>query len=378
MRKSLLTTLTFVVTAASAHAEASKAKITGPEGPQASIYQFDLMGFAREEWTKRQYLDVPDDKRWQLRLFPSIEIGKKWIFAGVGGDLAYGQKDNVDGTTLNGTYVEYAENYHTRSARLDLAYLRLIPMDWLRVEGGRIKMPVPLTEMLWDADLKPQGGAVTLDLKMKGELSRLTFTGLAARGSHPFRDEKTNMVLLSATGEIKGGPQSVLAFSGSVLQYTDYNHPGALDPRLFRENTRAGDGLASDFRIVDLQARLRSSGQAPGEIVFDYCINTKAQENRQGVWLAVVLGALPRSRARIEYVYARIDRDATLGAYNTDDFVWHTDWVGHRLEIATGTGRSSSLHVIGELQHPRLVTQSDGTQPWVRRIRIEWRIHTSS
>jgi len=42
------------------------------------------------------------------------------------------------------------------------------------------------------------------------------------------------------------------------------------------------------------------------------------------------------------------------------------------------TGRSSSLHLIGQLQHPRLATQSDGTRPWVRRLRIEWRIHMSS
>ena len=379
MRKPLLTTLMFVVAAVPAHAEAGKAQLKGPEGPQASIYQFDLSGFAREEWTTRQYFGSPDDKRWQLRLFPSIEIGRKWIFGGIGGDLAYGQQDNVNGTTLNGTSVEYAENYHTRGARLDLAYLRLIPMAWLRIEGGRFKMPVPLTEMLWDADLKPQGGAITLEFKPKGELSRLALTALAARGSHPFADEKTNMVLFSATAEIKGGPQSRLILNGSYLQYTDYNTANGLDHRLFRENSRSFGGLAlGAFHIVDLQARLRSGGQAPGELVFDYCINTQAQEARQGLWLSVVLGALQRTPARFEYVYARVDRDATLGAYNSDDFLWHTDWVGHRGEMAVATGRSSSLHLIGQLQHPRLATQSDGTRPWVRRLRIEWRIHMSS
>jgi len=376
MRRSLLTTLTFVAATVPAHAQVTQAKLKGPEGPQASIYQIDVQGFAREEWTTRQYFDAPDDKRWQLRLFPSIEIGRKWIFVGGGADLAYGQKDNVEGVPLNGTYVE---NYRTRGARLDLAYLRLIPMSWLRIEGGRFKMPVPLTEMLWDADLKPQGGAVTLELKPKGELSRLALTGLAARGSHPFTDEKTNMVLLSATAEIKGGPQSKLALNGSVLQYTDYNDANGLDTRLFRQNSRALGGLAlSEFRIVDLQARMHGGGQAPGELVFDYCINTQAQENRHGLWLGIVLGALPQSRARFEYVYAHIERDATLGAYNTDDFPWHTDWEGHRGEIAMGTGRSSSLHLIGQLQRPMSLTQTDGTHPWVGRLRIEWRIHISS
>jgi hypothetical protein len=376
MRRSLLTTLTFVAATVPAQAQVSQAKLKGPDAPQGSIYQIDVQGLAREEWTTHQYLDAPDDKRWQLRLFPSIEIGRKWIFVGGGADLAYGQKDNVDGVPLSGTYVE---NYHTRGARLDLAYLRLIPMSWLRIEGGRFRMPVPLTEMLWDADLKPQGGAVTLELKPKGELSRLALTGLAARGSHPFSDEKTNMVLISGAAEFKGGPQSKLALNGSFLQYTDFNLPDGLDPRLFRENSRGHGGLAlNKFRIVDLQARMHGGGQAPGELVFDYCINTQAQANRQGVWLGVVLGALPQSRARFEYVYARIGRDATLGAYNTDDFPWHTDWEGHRGEFAVGTGRSSSLHVIGQLQRPMSLTQPDGTHPWVRRLRIEWRVHTSS
>ena len=88
MRRSLLTTLTFVAATVPAHAQVTQAKLKGPEGPQASIYQIDVQGFAREEWTTRQYFDAPDDKRWQLRLFPSIEIGRKWIFVGGGADLA--------------------------------------------------------------------------------------------------------------------------------------------------------------------------------------------------------------------------------------------------------------------------------------------------
>lgn len=107
-------------------------------------------------------------------------------------------------------------------------------------------------------------------------------------------------------------------------------------------------------------------------------MNTQADEANRGLWLGLALGVLPQSRARWEYVYARIDRDATLGAYNTDDFLWHTDWEGHRGELAIGTSATTSFHIIGQLQRPRLLTQPDGTRPWVRRLRLEWRIHSSS
>jgi hypothetical protein len=57
------------------------------------------------------------------------------------------------------------DNYKSRDARFDLAFGRLEPASWIRIEGGRFEMPVRLTEMIWDRDLRPQGGALTLGVR---------------------------------------------------------------------------------------------------------------------------------------------------------------------------------------------------------------------
>ena len=51
-------------------------------------------------------------------------------------------------------------------------------------------MPIPFTEMIWDQDLRPQGGAVALRFT-SDELLRAGFAlhGIYATGSHVFEDE---------------------------------------------------------------------------------------------------------------------------------------------------------------------------------------------
>jgi hypothetical protein len=335
-------------------------------------YRFETEAIARQEWTTKKFLG-PDENRWRLRLLPKIEIGRTWLFAGVGGDFNYSKDKNTEGILETGTY---ADNYESRGARLDLAYLRLQPVAWLRVEGGRFAMPVGLTGMLWDPDLRPQGGALTLQYSGQRELTRLALTALGARGSHVFKDEKTDMLLISGTAAIAGGRTSQLDFTASFLQFTGFDKPDGLDRRLFRQNASVAAGLVDRYRVVDLIGRVRGEGEAPVEIYADYCWNTELKKDNSGFWTGIILGSLVTSRGRMEYTYARVGREATLGAYAADDFLWFTGWEGHRGELATRTGQTSSFHVIGQLQRLRSASNPEEARHWVRRIRLEWRIRT--
>ena len=73
----------------------------------------------------------------------------------------------------------------------------------------------------------------------------------------------------------------------------------------------------------------------PVQLVADYCWNTAAERGNQGLWLAAVLGSTDVSRARLEYTYAKVDKDATVAAFNADDFFWGTGWEGHRGDLGT-------------------------------------------
>ena len=227
-------------------------------------------------------------------------------------------------------------------------------------------MPLALTEMVWDRDLRPQGGAVGLQF---GKQSRFALTGIYATGSHVFEDES---VMYGGGAELKlaTGQQSSFQVLGSYLQFEDLDR---LDPAIRRQNTRVGGRYVNDYRVVDVVGRLSSNGQVPMSLVADYCWNTAMDSGNRGLWLAVVLGSTDASRARAEYTYAKIDRDAVVAAFNTDDFFWGTGWEGHRADIATSATKRSSVHAIAQWQRfkdsPDPVTQ----QSWVTRYRLEVR-----
>jgi hypothetical protein len=131
------------------------AAATPPAAAQSLAWKgFELKweGLARQEWTDElAFQPTPD--RWMLQLRPAIEFGNERIRLGVGGDFIYSQDTNYGPRP-----VVMRDNYKSRDARVDLAFLRLEPASWLTLEGGRFEMPLPVTEMIWDRDLRAQGG----------------------------------------------------------------------------------------------------------------------------------------------------------------------------------------------------------------------------
>ena len=72
--------------------------------------------------------------------------------------------------------------------------------------------------------------------------------------------------------------------------------------------------MKDQYRIADVVGRIKLSGTMPLELVGDYTWNTELDENNRGLWIAAVLGSLTTSRARGEYTYSTIDRDAVVAA----------------------------------------------------------------
>jgi hypothetical protein len=79
------------------------------------------------------------------------------------------------------------------------------------------------------------------------------------------------------------------------------------------------------------------------------------------------------SRAQAEYTYAKVDRDAVVAAFNTDDFFWGTGWEGHRADLATKAAKNSSVHAIAQWQRFKDSPDPVIRETWVKRYRIELR-----
>lgn len=323
----------------------------------------------RQEWTQSIFVspsEARDERRTRFRVLPRVEFGGDRLKLGVGGDFDYSSDVNVSDPKPP----LLRDNYDSRDARLDLAFARLEPVGWLRLEGGRFEMPVRLTEMIWDRDLRPQGGALTLQHRDAAGVTRVSATGLYAQGSHVFEDDDVKMYLASGQVTFAGQNDSRLQLVATYLAWDEIN---GLETMIRRQNTRQAGRLIRDYRVVDLQARLQAAFEPRVQLVGDYCWNTAADQDNRGLWVAAVVGSTVTARAKVEYVYARVDKDATLAAYGADDFFWVTGWEGHRGELATQAAKKGSFHLIGQLQRFKDSPRPEEREHWVKRLRAELR-----
>ena len=141
-----------VATAAGAHDSAPVYQ------QQKSASAFHIEAFTRQEWTD-QTTFVSDNRR-VYRARPRAEFTSKVFQIGVGGDFIYSSEHNNDIPPGLTTLPLLRDNFIYKDARLDLAWVRLSPVHAFSVQGGRFMMPIRFTEMIWDRDLRPQGGAL--------------------------------------------------------------------------------------------------------------------------------------------------------------------------------------------------------------------------
>jgi hypothetical protein len=266
------------------------------------------------------------------------------------------------------------DNYRSRDARLDLAWAKFTAGP-LSVAGGRLFMPLPLTEMIWDQDLRPQGGTASINLAPKNSQNRVALTGLYAKGSHVFEDQSVmfggGLDLSFTSVQASTGQASQLELAGTYLEFRDLDR---LELAIRRQNTLLAGQFVYGYRVIDVVGRITRGGQLPLQLVADYCWNLEVDQDNKGLWLSAVLGAVGTSRARLEYTYAKIDKDATVAAFNTDDFFWGTGFEGHRVDLATGAAKKSSLHAIAQWQRFKDSPNPDQQDLWVKRYRLEWRL----
>jgi len=331
--------------------------------------RFTIDSVLRGEWTQDIFVSATstrNEDRFVGWVFPGLEANLGKFQLGVDGGFYWSSDKNYEPIPT-----PQRDNFKSRDARVDRAFAKF-EIPWLRVEGGRFTMPIAFTEMIWDKELKPQGGALRLGINNRGSLQGLGITALYAKGSHVFEDE-TEMLAASADAVFGSGGDSTLQLVGS---YVEFKNLGTIEPYLRRQNSRivAGGPLSLDYKVLDGVLRIRRGGAVPLQLVGDYCVNTAADANNHGLWLAAALGSLKSTRARLDYTYADVDKDATLGEYAADDFLWTTGWQGHRGDFGFRITPNSSLHGIAQWQRfkdsPRVAEQD----LWVKRYRVELRI----
>jgi hypothetical protein len=189
---------------------------------------------------------------------------------------------------------------------------------------GKAPFPLQLSQMLWDQDLRPVGASADIAFGLN-EFDRLQFMAGYFAGDLPYGDDSRIGALQAVYHWREGAP-----VSGSVaLSYLDFSELQQLVLQGFSRTNRRIAGttnLVSDYRLLDLQfvGRMRIA-EMPLELRLDLVRNLGADDQRDGARGSIVLGDSRQPNAwEFGLADQRIQRDAVMAAFNSDDWWFHS------------------------------------------------------
>ena len=292
----------------------------------------------RPKFTFRWEALLRYDSIYHLRVRPDIERGRFEVRP----EVAYEPSDRFKlgvravgnaGTDDNPDNARNFDNYRSDGATLDRWYLEARPGAWT-ILAGSFGIPVVSSEMLWDKDVQTPGVAVSR--QMPAGSSTLTLTAAGFYG--PQREGDHSKI---AVGQVvwRGGDATRLAVEAAA-SYWNFELDD-LKSHYVRQNVSepyaGGLRFESGFRLVDLLVRFRFLAFAlPVTLSLDGIHNFEAASgNRDAFEGAIAIGSVGTPGTwRAFYMYQYVQRDAVVGAYNTDDWWFHTRYRGHRTGVA--------------------------------------------
>ena len=265
---------------------------------------------------------------------PSLEFG-------VAVKLADASIDNSEDRSYN-------LNERGNDIALDQAFVRWRPNDNTALLAGKAVFPLELSPMVWDADLRPIGVSGQFALPL-GEFDRLGFTAGYFAGDLPYGDDSRIGAVQATYRWHEGAPTS----GAVLLSYLDFSDlDQATLQGLTRTNRRVGTHLISDYRLLDLQlvGRLHPWTDWPLELRVDLLRNLGADNLKDGARGSIVLGDRMQPHGwEFGFAAQRIQRDAAMAAFNSDDWWFHSfthgvmPWVGFGID-ATWSVRLAGFH----------------------------------
>jgi hypothetical protein len=278
------------------------------------------------------------DSIYHLRVRPDIERGRFEVRP----EVAFTPSDRLKvavravgslGTDDNADNARNFDNYRSDGVTLDRWYVEARPGAWT-ILAGSFGVPLVSTEMLWDRDVQTPGAAVSHQVATGG--STLTLT---AGGFYGPQREGDRSRILAGQAVWRGGDVDRFAVEAAG-SYWDFDLD-ELSPHYVRQNSpqpsAGGQRFRSGFRVADLIVRLRFPAlRQPVTVSLDGVHNFEASDgNRNAFEGAVAVGSVGTPGTwRAFYMYQYVERDAVVGAYNTDDWWFHSRYRGHRTGVA--------------------------------------------
>ena len=296
-----------------------------------------------------------DIHRARLWLRPGFELSPLgWLRFGARGSFALG-------TDRNQESILRFDNFHSNEVALDRLYVA-VGKGGGELRAGKFEMPFQVSEMLWDHDIQPSG------IFAGYGRSRLSLRAGVFHRSHIHHDRSTisgaqltlrHHVTTNWTGE-------------ADLGFFALNGLDQFQSGMGRQNrVRLIDGhlvYQSAFRLANGRFRFEYRGFThwPLAIESSYIHNFGSSDERRAIEGLAEIGKIEkRGDWRFSYSFQRVERDAVVGAFTSDDWWFHSDHQGGQFTAAVGVLPHTFL------QFGAVFQKRNHTVNWVKRFQID-------
>lgn len=212
-------------------------------------------------------------------------------------------------------------------AGIDQLWLRWLAGDSASLQVGKAPLPLELSPMLWDDDLRPVGAS----LRWQGPVGDFNRWQLDLGGFQPdpLAERGARLGAVQAGFHWREGAPLSGGILLGYLDYSDLDHFARAG--LGRGNTLVAGRYRDDFRLLDLQLYLRRSiGEKSLEARLDLVRNLGADADDRGARASLVYGdRFNQPGWELGWSWERMQRNAVLAAVNADDWWFHTASRGH-------------------------------------------------
>lgn len=302
----------------------------------------------RHEMIDEEGADANHRHRIRARLFIGGKVNDEWN-AGV--QMATGSNDPVStNQTLDNAF-------SSKSVVLDLAYFEYKPeqVSGFTVFGGKFKNQFYKpggSELLWDSDFNPEGGAATFERQLDDLKIRAIGAGLWI--DQRSDDDDSWLASGQLLGSYKVSDNMSLTLGGSYFNYVNtkgfrpFYDPD--DP--FGNSVDADTLYINDYELLELYLEGKMTvGEIPVTVMGDYVTNTAADSLETGWLVGVHVGTQKNPGSwTLRYIYREVEKDAVLGTFSDSDFRGGgTDAKGHelggKLQVATNASFDVSYFI---------------------------------
>ncbi len=327
--------------------------------------------------------DKPDRNRERMR----ARFGANYRLTDevlVGARITTGNPDDP-----NSPHRDLGHIFDSVEISLDRVFMTYRP-KWAEgawVTAGKFKHPFfqnPVySELVWDADVHPEGAVMGYTFSNKGRLEKLNLMAGEYVLLEQSNADEASLSVFQASSRFRLADHLRMNLAVGYYRYSDTTPDGS--PALLNDNAgnatidTDGDGTAdeflSDFGILNpIAVFTYDAWKTPLTIAGEYILNTRSRDNDQGWAAGFTLGTV-RKQGDWLFYYQRqiIEQDSVFSAFTQDDFLFQTNHRSHVFGMKYKITDNMGIHPWGLISardetSPGLTTDSDKDQ-W--RVRLD-------